>query len=402
MRDVTNIPPPGALEPASLDPADKDRFLWALGERVKELTALHGTARLLQEEGRDPRALLEAIAALIPPAWQYPEITAARIAAGGAEASTPGFRRTPWMQSAAFSARDGATGCVEVAYLEEKPPAAEGPFLSEERALIGSLAQMLQSHFERRAAEEDLRRAHDDLERQVQERTAELIRANASLLRLASQLALAEERERRAIASGLHDHIGQALAVVKGRLGRLQGNAVFSGMEADLEEARTLLDQVIQATRTLTFEISPPVLYELGLEAALEWLAKRFKQKHALKVEIRVTGTSIAVPDDLQITLFRSVQELLLNAVKYAKASAVKVKLTWQTDRLSIEVSDDGVGFDPVRAEASAADAGGFGLFSIRERLKAFGGALSVESAPGRGAAFTLTVPLPGRKEGPP
>ena len=190
--------------------------------------------------------------------------------------------------------------------------------------------------------------------------------------------------------------------MVKGRLWRLQGNAVFSGMEADLEEAQTLLDQVIQATRTLTFEISPPVLYELGLEAALEWLAKQFRSKHALKVEVAAFGPLIAVPDDLQITLFRSVQELLLNAAKHSRAGRVSVKLVRREDRLEVEVSDDGVGFDPARAEDSTAGGGGFGLFSVRERLKALGGALTVEAPPGRGAAFALTVPLPVRKEGCP
>ena len=390
------------------DPTDKDRLLWALGERVKELTALHGTARLLQDAARSPRNILGDVAALLPPAWQYPEITGARIAVGELEAATPNFKRTPWMQRASFSTRDGRTGLVEVAYLEDKPPAFEGPFLAEERALIQSLAQMLQSYFERKAAEEDLKKAHGGLERQVRDRTAELsrtneilreeiaerLRAEGQIRRLASQLALAEEREKRAIASDLHDHIGQALAMVKGRLGRMQGNAVFSGLETELEEIQTLLSQTLHYTRTLTFEISPPVLYELGLEPALEWLSNQFQKKHGLRSEVAFSGTKRDVPDDLKITLFRSVQELLMNAVKHARAGLVRIHLDWAPDRLSVGVSDDGVGFDPARAEAAAVDDGGFGLFSIRERLKGLGGEMTLDSAPGRGAAFTLSAPL--------
>ena len=390
------------------DPADKDRLLWALGERVKELTALHGTARLLQDDGLDAPLLLMEVVKLIPPAWQYPEITEGRIAIGDAQAATPNFKHTAWMQTASFSTRDGRKGVVEVVYLKEMPPSFEGPFLQEERALIQSLAQMLQSYFERKAAEEDLKKAHGDLERQVRERTAELSRTNGILReeiaerlkaegqirRLASQLALAEEREKRAIASDLHDHIGQALAMVKGRLGRMQGNAVFSGLETELEEIQTLLSQTLHYTRTLTFEISPPVLYELGLEPALEWLSKQFQKKHGLRAEVAFSGAKGDVPDDLKITLFRSVQELLMNAVKHARAGCVRIHLAWAPEHISVRVSDDGVGFDPARAEAAAVDDGGFGLFSIRERLKGLGGEMTLDSAPGRGAAFTLSAPL--------
>ena len=198
---------------------------------------------------------------------------------GPIEVSTLGFRQTPWTQCAVFSGGDGEEGLIEIAYLENKPSSFEGPFLKEERALLQSLTRMLASYFERRAAEEQVRCAYNELEHQVKDRTAalELVnqalrdeiaerlkaeeaiqRSQLQLRRLAAELALTEERERRAIASDLHDHIGQALAMVRARLRRLQGNAVFSGMEGDIEETLTLLDQTIQSARTLTFEISPP------------------------------------------------------------------------------------------------------------------------------------------------
>ncbi len=407
-------------DPPDKTAAEKDKVVWALKERVKELTALHGAARVLEHAGRAPAMILEEIVALLPPAWQYPEIAAAKISLGTVETATPNFARTPWSQTAAFSAGEGAEGLIEVVYLEDKPAIFEGPFLKEERALIQSLAQMLASYFERQAAQEKARNAYNDLECQVRDRTADLERTNqtlrdeiserlraeeairhsqAQLRRLTTELTLAEERERRAIASDLHDHIGQALAVIRARLRQMQSNAVFSGMEKDIEDTLELLDQTIQSTRTLTFEISPPVLYDLGLEPALQWLCRQFQKKHGLRAEMTSEGSGPLVPDDIQITVFRSVQELLLNAAKHARASAVQVHLARMPAALRVEVRDDGGGFDTSREGASMDDHGGFGLFSIRERLRVLGGALRVASSPGRGAAFILEVPLAGSAE---
>jgi signal transduction histidine kinase len=397
------------------DAEERDRLVWALGERIKELTALHGVASLLQDGKKTPALIVEEIVALLPPAWQYPEITAARISFGDIEAVTANFRRTRWAQTAVVSVHETNPVLVEVVYLEEKPPAFEGPFLKEERALIQSVAKMLASFFERKAAGEKLKNAYNNLEKQVRERTEDLQRAHqalreeiaerkraveeirgsqARLRRLSSELALAEERERRAIASDLHDHIGQALTVIRTRFWQMQGNAVFSGMEKDLEETLTLIDQTIQSTRTLTFEISPPVLYDLGLEPALQWLCRQFKKKHGLNAEMTSEGNGPPLPDDVQITVFRSVQELLLNAAKHARASAVSVRLVRQTGLLQVEVKDNGRGFDVFWEETAAADREGFGLYSIRERLKVQGGALEISSSLGQGATFKLVMPL--------
>jgi len=366
---------------------DRDRIVWALGERVKELTALHSTSRILQNHLKPQDRVLEEVAALIPPAWQYPEVTAARVAFRDMKAETPRFILTPWLQSETFFTQDNGKGSIEVVYLEDRPPSYEGPFLKEERALIQSLAQMLSSYFDRKAAEEQIRAANNNLEEQVRDRTAQL-------RRLTSELALAEERQRRAIASDLHDHIGQALAVIKSRMWDMQGYSVFGGQEKSFEEVLTLLDQAIRYTRTLTFEISPPVLYELGLEQALRWLCGQTQKKHGLKAEMSSQGTPVLLPDDVQITLFRSVQELMMNAVKHARAAAVQVRLEWSAGQVRVDVRDDGLGFDAPRQESSLEDKGGFGLFSIRERMKAMGGSLRIVSAPGQGAAVTLLMPL--------
>jgi signal transduction histidine kinase len=404
--------PAGHASPGKTDAEETGRGLRTL----KELTVLHGAARAL-DAGRPPAVVLREIVTLLPTAFQDPEITAARISLGALEAATPGFAPTPWSQTAAFSGGDGASGLIEVVRLEPRPEGLEGPFLKEERALIRSLAQMLASYFERQAAEGRARKAYSDLERQVRDRTAdleltnralraeiserikaegELRRSQAGLRRLASELTLAEERERRIIAADLHDHIGQALAIVRARLREMQSSAMFSGMERDIEETLELLDRTIQSARTLTFEISPPVLYDLGLEAALEWLCGQFKKKHGLQARIVSEGAGPAVPDDLQVTLFRSVQELLANAAKHAAATSVKVHLARSSEEIRIEVRDDGRGFDVSAAGVSMDHRGGFGLFSIRERLRAFGGTMDISSRPGMGATLTLSVPLTG------
>ena len=133
-----------------------NELLHRLGERVKELTALHRAARILQNEEQATAEWLQEFVAVLPPAWQYPEITAARIQLGKLELATANFKPTPWIQRADFSVAEGLAGAVEVVYLEERPPEQEGPFLAEERNLINSLAEMLRSAIERRQAHEQL------------------------------------------------------------------------------------------------------------------------------------------------------------------------------------------------------------------------------------------------------
>jgi signal transduction histidine kinase len=132
----------------------QQRLVHDLGERVKELTALHATARLLHDP-QPPLELLRQIVEVLLPAWRFPKIAAGRIVAAGLDVRTEGFRPTPWLQRAIFTTPDGESGVIEVVYLEERPAAAESPFLAEERNLIASFAGLLRAYFERLHAEED-------------------------------------------------------------------------------------------------------------------------------------------------------------------------------------------------------------------------------------------------------
>jgi signal transduction histidine kinase len=369
-----------------------DDLLHTLQERVKELTALHGTARVLQDRTKSARDVMQEVAALMPPAWQYPEVAAARIRFERLEARTAGFRETEWRQIASFVVRGGQSGEIEICYLEPRPPADEGPFLKEERDLIESLAEMLRSHFQHLLADEDLLRAHSELEQVVAARTAELRETNVSLRRLASELSLVEARERRKIAEDIHDHIGQALAFTKMSVEQFRGNAIFCGFEDKIDEIATLLDQTIQYTRNLTFEISPPALYELGLEAAIDGLAERFRKKHGLAARVE-TGPEIGpLGSDVVVLMYKSVQELLTNVAKHARAESSTVRIRREGNFIRVEVEDDGCGFDAGALESCGAG-DHFGLFNIRERIQYLGGVMEIRSAPGRGTTVALLTP---------
>src|SRR5689334_13879363 len=137
--------------------------MYDLGERVKELTALHHTARLLEDEQLGVAELLQKIAELLPPAFQFPEITEARVRYGDTVVRTAGFGETAWMLSQTFVTDDGTKGGLDVVYLQERPPSAEGPFLREERHLIDSLADMVTAALDKRAADSALRQSEDQL-----------------------------------------------------------------------------------------------------------------------------------------------------------------------------------------------------------------------------------------------
>lgn len=223
----------------------------------------------------------------------------------------------------------------------------------------------------------------------------EEIRSNQERLQsLASELFLTEERERRRLATDLHDHIGQALAVSKIKLGVLQKTVASSKNANLLGEVRDLIEKMITDTRSLTFELSLPVLYELGFEAAVEWFAKQIRAQYGLQVEVRKEMIPIPVNDELKILLFRSVRELMINIVKHAQARHAWVNILRSDDRVCVEVKDDGVGINGSQGRVPARGSLGFGLFSIRERLHYLGGAVDVVSQQGAGTQVTLMVPL--------
>ena len=214
------------------------------------------------------------------------------------------------------------------------------------------------------------------------------------LLSLASELSLVEERERRSIATDLHDQIGQTLSVIKMRCFALRHDLCSQDHVRQIDEIKEMVKQTIQDTRSLTFELSPPVLYELGLVAAIEWLAEEFQLKHNLKCTVESDKKPKPLSQDIEIVLFRSVRELLVNIVKHAQANKVKIIIRANKNNLRIRVTDDGIGFSPKMKATRTYKDQQFGLFNITERIRHLGGKFEVDSQSGKGTMVSLVAPL--------
>ncbi|MBM4286158.1 MAG: PAS domain S-box protein [Deltaproteobacteria bacterium] len=232
-----------------------------------------------------------------------------------------------------------------------------------------------------------------DLTRQKQVE-AQIAAYQDRLRSLASELSLTEERERRRLSTDLHDHIGQILALAQIKLGALRQEAKSAEQAGAVEEVREFVGEAIRFIRTLTFELSLPILYDLGFEAAVEWLGEQFERQHGVRVEVHRDEYAKPLAEPAKVLLFRTVRELMTNVVKHAQARYIRIFLTRVNSVLRLEVADDGRGFVVSRNAYDAGESTGFGLFSIRERLSLLGGRLEVESAPGQGTVVTITVPL--------
>jgi signal transduction histidine kinase/ActR/RegA family two-component response regulator len=253
---------------------------------------------------------------------------------------------------------------------------------------------------QRRRAEEALRRLNADLEQRVADRTRDLVASNHRLQALASELTLAEQRERKRLASELHDYLAQILALGRIKISQLRQKTSGQpdAVQQLVAEVDNLLEKAGEYTRSLMAKLNPPVLDELGLPSALAWLAKQMPL-HGLLVEVHVSQERVPLPDDQAVLLFQSVRELLINVAKHAGTDRATVSLAIDPDQeLRIEVQDHGRGFDPVAMEAKS-ESEHFGLFSVKERMQAMGGRLDVKSKPGAGTTVTMTLPLVKRTE---
>jgi PAS domain S-box-containing protein len=217
----------------------------------------------------------------------------------------------------------------------------------------------------------------------------------SQLRSVASQLTVAEERERRRIATELHDQIGQSLTISKIRVDALHQSMKTGEHAKVLEEVCNCLSQAIGQVRSLTFDLSSPILHQLGFEAAVAaWLTEQIEAKHHISTTFEDDKQTKPLDDDVRTILFRNVRELLINIVKHAKAHKVRVSVRKIGSQIQVDVQDDGVGFEPAEALAKRVREGKFGLFSVKERLEQIGGHLEIESKPGHGCIVTMTAPL--------
>ncbi|MFP4224336.1 MAG: PAS domain S-box protein [Phycisphaeraceae bacterium] len=249
----------------------------------------------------------------------------------------------------------------------------------------------LESYF---AVIEDITQRKQD-EATLARQHAMLVRRAEQLRELTTELAETEQRERRQIAQMLHDHLQQLLVAMKMQMGALVGQVPDAGRKT-LEQLQSLLDQSIDASRSLTVELAPPVLYDAGLLAAFDWLANWMQERHRLKVYVEADPAAEPSGEAVRALLFDGVRELLFNVVKHAKTDEAWLTVT-RTDgrQVRVVVEDAGQGFEPAKVSPDRSR-GGFGLFSLRERIEGLGGSMRIDSRPGEGTRTTLQAPLNG------
>ena len=222
----------------------------------------------------------------------------------------------------------------------------------------------------------------------------EALHAQRQALRnLAAELSLTQEKERRQIADDLHDHIGQNLILAKMKVGELK-TLLPAPYPALTEQISTMLDQSIKDTRSLIYDLCPQVLYEIGLEAAIDWLVEQAQTKYGLRCVAEVKPLQTPIREDRRVILFQALRELLVNVAKHARATEAKVMLEGDEATVKIHVIDNGCGFDPSSLTLPISAGRGFGLFSIRERLALLGGELKIESTPAQGTRATVALPV--------
>lgn len=214
---------------------------------------------------------------------------------------------------------------------------------------------------------------------------------------LAGRLAAAEDQNRWRIASHIHDTIVQNLALSKIRLGAMVKpltNAALTKEIDKIQQIRTLLDDTINECRTVMSDLTPALLYEMGLGPALEALTRRLEEKHGTPVLFKDTAQEVSLPPALRGMLFASARELIMNALKHAGPCDIRVALSCRSGQFVICVEDNGSGFNATSREVQRESQDGFGLFSIRQHLYGLGGCLDLETAPGLGTKATICIPM--------
>ena len=261
--------------------------------------------------------------------------------------------------------------------------------------MIGVLADVTRQ----KEVEFALRALNETLEQRVADRAEEAERRSEQLRALASELTQAEQRERRRLAQVLHDHLQQLLVASMMRMGPIRKKAPPE-LDESLKQVEELIRQSISSSRSLTIELSPPVLYDAGLCKGLEWLVRSMTDKHDIQIHLSCDPEADPEGEDLRAFLFQAVRELLFNIVKHSDAREAWITVSRDVDDgVRIVVEDHGQGFDPSILRVQGAMAEHFGLFSIQQRLELLGGQLQVESpiaelGEDRGSRIVLRAPL--------
>jgi signal transduction histidine kinase len=359
------------LERKRADEKQKD-LLHNVSERIKELTCIYEISNLVRN-CENVEDIFEKATDLMVDAWQFPEITRAKIFFDGKEYCPKPFTQTLWKQSSEIIIKGELRGTVESYYLEEKPEADEGPFLKEERLLIEGISGLLGEAYEKKLGEN------------------EISRSRKQLRNLSQRLELIREEERTRIAREVHDELGQVLSTLKLELS-LFGKK-WGSKNKELSETiihmTDLVDNTIQTVKRISSDLRPPILDFLGLGDAIEWQGKEFQKRTKIDVKSNVNLDSQNVDQDRATTLFRIFQETLTNISRHAQADKILVDLYQQDKNLILKVEDNGIGI----TESQITSPKSLGILGMRERAFVWGG--TVEFIPAKhGVNVEITIPL--------
>ncbi len=257
---------------------------------------------------------------------------------------------------------------------------------------------------DRKTVEVHREQMNEVLEQRVIERTAEVRRQANQLRALAMQLSRVEQRERKRLARVLHDHIQQMIVGARMQLGWMAEANDPEQLRRASQSVDRILNNALDASRSLAVDLSPPVLHERGLLSGLRWFAGRFEQMHQIAVSLNADKAAEPESEEVRYLLFECVRELLLNVAKHAGVREVDVDIECYDENLvQVQIRDQGAGFDSDMLQSRDSEEISFGLFSIQERLRQIGGHMAIDTAPGHGTLVTLTAPLsvqPGPESG--
>lgn len=242
---------------------------------------------------------------------------------------------------------------------------------------------------------QQLKRSRDDLEQAKLELEGKVEERTRRLQETLGKVFNAQEEERRRLARELHDEQSQALSAISvslDRLSRLAG-PVSPDLLGEIEQAREMAGSLLRETRRLIYDLRPSVLDDMGLEAAIRWCAEAHLQRQGVQVTIKSVLAPGRLPAPVEVALYRVAQEAIVNIERHAQAGNAGVVLEQHDSSLRMHIWDDGKGFDP-DSIGSGVETSGVGLEGMRERVRLIGGAIEVVSAPGRGVALNIEVPL--------
>ena len=335
---------------------------YELLEKNKELSCLYSIVQLAANRDLTIDEIFRRAIRIIPIAWQYPEHTCVKITIKDKAYESDNYVETPWVLSEPLLVDEEEKGKLVIGYLKQIG-AVRDPFLTEENNLIKAIANEFNN----------------------------MLAARDSEKRIMATILNTEDAERSRISKELHDSVGQTLSAIALHLNALIAHSSVSQEEKDkLIEIEELVKSAVAESRSVSHNLMPPALTDLGLTYAIENIIESIASVSPAKFIFNKNTTDIPIPKEVEVALFRIVQEAINNSIKYAEAKEVTIQYLVYDKEIALSIEDDGKGFDIKNVEKSH----NFGLNSMRNRTLAINGEISIDSSPGHGTSIHIQVPL--------